>query len=85
MYSCKGLSAKQIMKYKREHRSVENNLQWILDMAFREDESRARKDNSDENLNVIRQITLNILKSETSFKGSMTDKRFRCLLDHSYL
>lgn len=53
-------------------------------MAFREDESRARKDNSDENLNVIRQITLNILKSETSFKGSMTDKRFRCLLDHSY-
>ncbi len=62
------------MKYKRGHWSVENNLHWLLDMACREDESRARKDNSAENLNVIRQIALNILKSETSFKDSITDK-----------
>lgn len=85
IYSCKGLSAKQIMRYKRGHWSVENNLHWLLDMAFREDESRARKDNSAENLNVIRQIALNILKSENSFKGSFTDKQFLCLLDRSYL
>ena len=37
-------------------------------MAFRKDESRARKDNSAENFNVIRQITLNILKSENLLK-----------------
>lgn len=85
IYSCKGMSAEQIMNYKRGHWSVENNLHWLLDMAFREDESRARKDNSAENLNVIRQIALNILKSETSFKGSITDKQFLCLLDHSFL
>ena len=64
---------------------MENNLHWVLDMAFREDESRARADNSAENLNVIRQIALNILKSEKSFKGSITDKPFKCLLDSSYL
>lgn len=85
IYSCKGLNAGQIMKYKRNHWSIENNLHWVLDMTFREDESRARKDNSAENFNVIRQIAFNILKSETSFKGGITDKQFRCLLDSSYL
>lgn len=85
IYSCKGLNAQQIMKHKRNHWNIENNLHWILDMAFREDESRARKDNSAENFNVIRQIAFNILKSETSFKGGITDKQFRCLLDNSYL
>lgn len=85
IYSCKGLNAEQIMKYKRSHWSIENNLHWVLDMAFREDESRARKDNSAENFNVLRQIALNILKSEKSFKGSITDKQFKCLLDSSYL
>jgi len=85
IYSCIGLNAKQIMKYKRNHWTVENNLHWVLDMAFREDESRARRDNSAENFNVIRQIAFNILKSEKTFKGGITDKQFKCLLDSSYL
>ncbi len=85
IYSCKGLTANEIMKHKRSHWSIENKLHWVLDMAFREDESRARKDNSAENFNVLRQIALNILKSEHSFKGSITDKQFKCLLDSSYL
>ena len=85
MYSCKGATAAEIMKHKRNHWSIENKLHWVLDMAFREDESRARKDNSAENFNVIRQIALNILKSEKTFKGSITDKQFRCLLDSTYL
>ena len=85
IYSCKGLNAEQIMKCKRNHWNIENNLHWVLDMAFREDESRSRKDNSAENFNVIRQIAFNILKSDTSFKGGITDKQFKCLLDSSYL
>lgn len=85
IYSSKGTAAKKMMEYKRSHWSIENKLHWVLDIAFREDESRARKDNSAENLNVLRQIALNILKSETSFKGSITDKQFKCLLDNRYL
>lgn len=85
IYSCKGLTAEQIMKHKRQHWSIENSLHWVLDMAFREDESRARRDNSAENFNVLRQIALNILKSEKSFKGGITDKQFKCLLDSRYL
>ena len=85
IYSCKGLSAEKLMKCKRNHWSIENGLHWVLDMAFREDESRARNDNSAENLNILRQIAFNILKSDTSFKGGLTDKQFRCLLDAQYL
>lgn len=85
IYSCRGMTAEQIMRHKRNHWSIENSLHWVLDMAFREDESRARKDNSAENFNVLRQIALNILKSEKGFKGSITDKQFKCLLDSSYL
>ena len=79
------MTAKTLMMCKRSHWSIENKLHWVLDMAFREDESRARKDNSAENFNVLRQIALNILKSESTFKGSITDKQFKCLLDNDYL
>lgn len=85
IYSKKGMTAKNMMMHKRSHWSIENKLHWVLDMAFREDESRARKDNSAENFNVLRQIALNILKSEKTFKGSITDKQFKCLLDNDYL
>ena len=85
IYSCKGLSPQQIMDAKRSHWSIENKLHWVLDMQFREDESRARKDNSAENLNVLRHFAFNLLKSDTSLKGSFSDKQFKCLLDEKYL
>lgn len=85
LYSCKGLSPMQIMTAKRSHWGIENKLHWVLDMQFREDESRARKDNSAENLNVLRHMAFNLLKSDTSLKGSFSDKQFKCLLDVQYL
>lgn len=85
VYSVENMTAFQFAQCKRGHWSVENSLHWVLDMVFREDESRARADNSAENLNVIRQIAFNILKCETSFKGGISDKQFNCLLDERYL
>ena len=85
IYSCKGESAESLMRKKRDHWSIENGLHWVLDMEFREDESRARKDNSAENLNVLRHMAYNVLKSDTSIKGSFSDKQFKCLLDDQYL
>lgn len=73
------------MQAKRNHWSIENTLHWVLDMSFREDESRARKDYSAENFNAVRHIAYNILKSDTSFKGSFPDKQFKCMLDTVYL
>lgn len=51
IYSCKNITAQQIMKAKRAHWSIENSLHWVLDITFREDESRVRKNDSAENFN----------------------------------
>jgi predicted transposase YbfD/YdcC len=85
IYSVKNMTARQFSLCKRNHWAIENSLHWVLDMVFREDESRARKDNSAENLNVFRQMALNILRMETSFKGSISDKQFNCLLSEHYM
>ncbi len=85
IYSCKNLNAAELMKAKRAHWSIENSLHWVLDMSFREDESRARKDFSAENFNALRHLAYNILKSDTSFKGSFPDKQFKCMLDLNYI
>ena len=37
-------SAKEILSAVRNHWSVENSLHWVLDVAFREDHCRVRKD-----------------------------------------
>lgn len=47
----------------RAHWSIENQLHWILDVVFDEDDARARKDNAPENLAVIRRLALNILNA----------------------
>lgn len=39
----------------------QNQLHWCLDVIFREDASRARKDNSPLNLNVLRKTALNLV------------------------
>ncbi len=85
IYSCENMSAEQIMAAKRSHWGIENGLHWVLDMAFREDDSRARRDYSAENFNVLRHMAYNILKADTSVKGSFSDKQFKCLLDPRYL
>src|SRR5262249_29255430 len=46
----------------RAHWQIENKLHWVLDIAFRQDENRARKDNAPNNLAVLQHIALNLLK-----------------------
>jgi predicted transposase YbfD/YdcC len=40
----------------RGHWGIEDCIHWVLDIAFREDESRVRKGNAPENLSVLRHI-----------------------------
>jgi len=56
-------NAKNIAFAVRAHWGVENTLHWILDMTFREDESRVREKNAAENLAVVRHIALNMLQN----------------------
>ena len=85
-YICsRELTAKEALSASREHWSVENLLHWSLDVSFGEDGCRAREGYSGENLAVIRQLVLNILKQNTSRKLSMKNKRNLCVLSTDYL
>jgi predicted transposase YbfD/YdcC len=55
----------------REHWGIENGLHWCLDIAFREDDCRVRKDHAPENLGIVRHMAINLLKRETSLKGGI--------------
>lgn len=77
--------AKKILHAKRSHWGVENSLHWVLDIAFNEDHSRVRKDNSPQNFAIIRHMALNLLKLEQSLKVGIKAKRLRCGWDTDYL
>ena len=59
----------------RGHWSIENGAHWILDVAFREDQSRIRRDNTPANMAIIRRVGLNMLKQEKSQKVGIEVKR----------
>ena len=69
----------------REHWGIENGLHWVLDIAFREDESRARVGASAANLVVLRHIAVNLLKQERSAKVGIKNKRLKAAWDERYL
>lgn len=54
-------------------------------MAFREDESRVRKDHGAQNLAVVRHIALNLLKREKTAKVGIEGKRLLAGWDETYL
>jgi predicted transposase YbfD/YdcC len=69
----------------RSHWRIETSLHWVLDVAFREDDSRVRVGHAPENLAIIRHLALNLLRQDTSRRVGLANKRFRAALDTSYL
>ena len=69
----------------RAHWGIENSLHWCLDIAFREDHCRVRKDHAPENFGIIRHMAINLLKRENSLKGGIQAKRLKAAWDHDYL
>jgi predicted transposase YbfD/YdcC len=68
----------------RGHWSIENQQHWVLDMAFREDESRVRAGHGAENLAVIRRMALNLIRQDPA-RGSVHSKRLKAAWDQDYL
>lgn len=67
----------------RSHWGVENRLHWVLDVTFREDDCRIRRDNAPANFNTLRQFALNLIrraKTGRSVKGS----RLKAAWDDSF-
>jgi predicted transposase YbfD/YdcC len=76
--------AKHLGRCIRSHRAIENSLHWVLDMGFREDESRIRKDDGPKNVATLRHIALNLLKQEKTTKVGIKSKRLKAGWDESY-
>jgi len=69
----------------RRHWSVENELHWVLDMGFREDDARHRAKNLAENLSTLRHFALNLLRRDPDRKLGIANSRRRAGWDHDYL
>lgn len=70
----------------RRHWSIESQLHWHLDVSFREDASRARKDNSPLNLNILRKQALTLLNAANLGKRvSVKRKMYKAAMDNSAL
>jgi predicted transposase YbfD/YdcC len=73
----------QVADAVRSHWGIENQLHWVLDVTFREDESRIRRDHAPANFNTLRQFVLNLLRKEPS-RASIKRKRFKAALDDNF-
>ena len=69
----------------RRHWGIDNNLDWVLDMAFHEDAARHRAGNCASIMTLLRHWTFNILKKDPTRKLGISNTRKRAGWDHSYL
>ena len=69
----------------RQHWGIENKLHWVLDVAFREDDSRKRAGHAAQNFSRLNRIALNLLRHDKESKRSIKGKRLRAAWDPDYL
>lgn len=69
----------------RTHWQIENRQHWILDIAFREDESRVRRGHGAHNLALLRRLALNLLQHDHQGIGGTKAKRLQAAWNPDYL
>lgn len=69
----------------RSHWGIENELHWVLDVSFSEDDCRIRKGNASQNFAVVRHIATNLIKREKSVELGVKNKRLKAGWDEDYL
>jgi len=77
--------ARPVAQAIRSHWQIENSLNWVMDVAFREDDSRVRIGFAAENFSRLRQMALNLLKQEKTAKVGIKIKRNKAGWDLKYL
>jgi predicted transposase YbfD/YdcC len=77
-------TAVEMSGFIRGHWAIENGLHWVLDVAFREDESRTRSGHAGANLGLLRRVAVSLLK-RSGGRGSIETRRLRGGWDQDYL
>jgi len=80
-----GSDAERFGSAVRQHWGIENSLHWVMDVTFREDESRIRKDHGAENVSWLRRLAITLIKHNTTRKASIRQKRLRAGYDFEFL
>lgn len=75
----------KILRSIRSHWQIENNLHWILDVAYREDQSRIRDENAALNAAWLKKTALGLLKRASNLKGSIRSKQLAIWAKPDYL
>jgi predicted transposase YbfD/YdcC len=78
------LTASQLGPIIRSHWAVENNLHWIMDMVFKDDECRVRTDHAPANFTTIKHMAANLLARPTN-KYSLRARRKIAAWDDEFL
>lgn len=79
------LKAKAFGDATRSHWGIENQVHWVLDVAFHEDQSRIRQGHAAENFAVLRHLALNLLRHQQAKRLSIRGKRLKAAWDHNFL
>jgi predicted transposase YbfD/YdcC len=77
------LSGKRFADAVRSHWGIES-MHWVLDVTFREDESRTRERTLANNLSWLRRFAVTLLKRHP-IKDSIRGKMIRCLMNTQFL
>src|SRR5512143_3397387 len=79
-----GVDVKQFARAVRGHWSIENGCHWVLDLTFREDESRLREQRLRENFAWLNRFALSLLKQHPG-RQSLVMKRRSCGWSDAFL
>jgi predicted transposase YbfD/YdcC len=69
----------------RRHWAIENGLHWVLDLTFREDDSRVCDRTAARNLALLRKIALNLVARDRSSRTSLRGRRKKAAWNNDYM
>jgi predicted transposase YbfD/YdcC len=78
------MNVRRLARAVRSHWGIENGCHWVLDLTYREDESRIRQEALRENFAWLNRFTLSLLKQHSD-RTSLAMKRRSCGWDDNYL
>ena len=81
----KPLKANAFGQAVRSHWGIENQVHWVLDVGFHEDQSRIRAGYAAENFAVLRHLALNLLQHNPTKRLSVRTRRMKAAWDNHYL